>query len=180
MWTVLLSLAAAADCTPALSGTTSSGPTIYVDKSERSLGYYVGGKLAQTASGPACFPISLGFDPVGTKVQRGDGKTPEGTYHITHRNPASRFHLSLGLSYPGPADARAGYAAGRIDAATRDRILATTTGVPPQDTALGGEIFIHGGGTGSDWTLGCIALADEHIDWLFAAAGPGTVVVIAP
>lgn len=178
MWTLLLSLAAAADCAATIPG--AGAATISVDKSDRTLGYYVDGKLAQTPTGPACFPISLGFDPVGTKVVRGDGKTPEGTYRVTHRNPASRFHLSLGLSYPGPADARAGYAAGRIDAATRDRILATTTGVPPQDTALGGEIFIHGGGTGSDWTLGCIALADEHIDWLFAAAGPGTVVIIAP
>jgi WD40 repeat protein len=64
--------------------------------------------------------------------------------------------------------------------ASRTEGVAATTGIPPQDTALGGEIFIHGGGTGSDWTLGCIALADARIDWLFAAAGPGTVVVIAP
>ena len=28
------------------------------------------------------FKISLGFEPIGTKIKRGDGKTPEGLYYI--------------------------------------------------------------------------------------------------
>ncbi len=34
---------------------------------------------------------------------------------------------------------------------------------PPWNTALGGEIGIHGGGNTHDWTQGCIALSDEDI-----------------
>lgn len=46
-------------------------------------------------------------------------------------------------------------------------------GKPPQNTELGGDIFIHGGGTGKllglirDWTLGCIALENDEIKEMF-------------
>lgn len=50
------------------------------------------------------YDISLGFAPEGHKQFEGDGKTPEGTYYITHKNPKSAFHLSLGVSYPNEAD----------------------------------------------------------------------------
>ncbi len=51
---------------------------------------------------------------------------------------------------------------------------------PPWDTALGGEIFIHGQGSGSDWTLGCIALDNPDVEELFAAVEVGTPVSIVP
>ena len=35
---------------------------------------------------------------------------------------------------------------------------------PPWNTKLGGEVFVHGRGSKSDWTLGCIALDDSDID----------------
>ena len=31
------------------------------------------------------FSISLGFEPVGKKTKRGDGKTPEGLYYIDNK-----------------------------------------------------------------------------------------------
>jgi L,D-peptidoglycan transpeptidase YkuD (ErfK/YbiS/YcfS/YnhG family) len=34
---------------------------------------------------------------------------------------------------------------------------------PPQNTKLGGDIYIHGNGAGSDWTWGCVALENEDI-----------------
>jgi hypothetical protein len=42
----------------------------------------------------------------------------------------------------------------------RDEIIAAIDAkkMPPQKTKLGGEIYIHGGGTDSDWTWGCVAL----------------------
>ena len=46
------------------------------------------------------YDIELGFSPVGDKRYEGDGKTPEGYYRINRRNPNSKFHLSLGISYP--------------------------------------------------------------------------------
>jgi len=51
-------------------------------------------------------------------------------------------------------------------------------GMPPQKTALGGEIYIHGGGTANDWTDGCIALNDDEMTELFEAVPVGTKVAI--
>ena len=48
--------------------------------------------------------IRLGFNPKGHKRKEGDGKTPEGSYWITHKNPNSAFHKSLGISYPNKQD----------------------------------------------------------------------------
>lgn len=115
------------------------------------------------------YRIALGSNPSGPKSRDGDGATPEGEYYITHRNPASRYYLSLGISYPNQSDARRGYAAGLITARELADIEATSERFekPPQGTALGGEIFIHGGGTAGDWTAGCIALENGDITELF-------------
>ena len=51
---------------------------------------------------------------------------------------------------------------------------------PPWGTALGGEICIHGGGSGSDWTAGCIALNAEDIAQVFALCHHGNRVTILP
>jgi Uncharacterized protein conserved in bacteria len=52
--------------------------------------------------------------------------------------------------------------------------------MPPQKTALGGEIYIHGSGSASDWTRGCIALEDEEMKELFDAVPVGAPVEIKP
>ena len=67
--------------------------------------------------------VGLGFAPEGHKQVEGDGKTPEGTYVINRHNPNSRYHLSIGISYPNNSDRRA----------------ARDMGKSP-----GGDIFIHG------------------------------------
>ncbi|MGI8566231.1 MAG: L,D-transpeptidase family protein, partial [Pyrinomonadaceae bacterium] len=51
---------------------------------------------------------------------------------------------------------------------------------PPQNTALGGLIYIHGHGSASDWTLGCVALENDDMKELFEAAPKGMKVVIEP
>ncbi|MGH9842359.1 MAG: L,D-transpeptidase family protein, partial [Blastocatellia bacterium] len=54
------------------------------------------------------------------------------------------------------------------------------------NTRLGGDIFIHGGGTGKlfgmirDWTLGCVALENEEIKELFDTVPVKTPVRIVP
>src|SRR3990172_1994890 len=58
---------------------------ILVEKGERKLTLFRDGEVLKE------YRISLGFQPVGKKTKRGDGKTPEGTYNIDTRNPASRF-----------------------------------------------------------------------------------------
>jgi len=146
---------------------------ILVKKGERKLYLYVweDGKerLAKT------YHISLGNNPTGSKRRQGDGATPEGDYYITHKNARSKFFLSLGVSYPNIADADKGLKEGLITKAEHQTIVGAIRAEtkPPQNTRLGGDIFIHGGGTGKlfgsvqDWTLGCVALENEEIKELF-------------
>jgi murein L,D-transpeptidase YafK len=150
---------------------------IILHKKERALGLYLDGELART------FPVSLGRSPDGTKEREGDGRTPEGTYYICTRNSRSRFHLFLGLSYPNPEDASRGSEAGLISQDQRRAIegAAAARAAPPWDTALGGEIGIHGGGAGIiDWTLGCIALDDPAVEVLWEHLRIGDPVLIMP
>jgi len=109
------------------------------------------------------YDIGLGFASAGHKEVEGDGKTPEGTYFITHRNPDSDYYLSLGISYPNDAD----------------RVAAEAMGQPP-----GGDIFIHGGPNNPiqsrDWTLGCISVTNKEMAMIYAMVDPGTPIQILP
>jgi murein L,D-transpeptidase YafK len=159
---------------------------ILVKKGERKLYLYVlqNGKerLAKT------YQIALGNNPTGTKRRQGDGATPEGDYYITHKNGRSRFYLSLGVSYPNIVDADKGLKEGLITKAQHQAIVsAIRAGTkPPQNTRLGGDIFIHGGGNGKsfgsvqDWTLGCVALENDEIKELFEMLPVKTPVKIVP
>ncbi|MEX0810293.1 MAG: L,D-transpeptidase family protein [Dongiaceae bacterium] len=104
---------------------------VHVDKRERRL------DLLRDGAVIVSFDIALGFEPEGHKTEEGDGRTPEGMYVLDWRNPESRFHLSLHVSYPNE----------------EDRAQADARGVSP-----GGDIFIHGTPgwalLGGDWTLG--------------------------
>ncbi len=112
----------------------------------------------------AAYHVDLGFAPHGAKKAEGDGKTPEGTYFIDRRNPESRYHLSLGISYPN----------------AQDIAQARLRGEEP-----GGDIFIHGssgrlGPRGTDWTYGCIAVTDDEIEEIYAMVRDGTQIDIHP
>jgi uncharacterized protein YijF (DUF1287 family) len=127
------------------------------------------------------YRIALGSqNPIGQKVKRGDGATPEGRFYIAELDgapEAGRYGArSMRLSYPSVEHARQGLRDGLIDKATYLNIVrAVRAGeVPPQRTALGGSIRIHGGGSARDWTLGCIALDDADAITLFAEIQKGT------
>ena len=110
------------------------------------------------------YRVALGFDPVGRKEREGDGRTPEGHYTVDGRNPKSKYHLALHLSYPGPADVE----------------HAQSSGLDP-----GGDIMIHGVKAGvahpeSDWTHGCIAVTDAEMDEIWELVADGTAVEINP
>jgi murein L,D-transpeptidase YafK len=149
---------------------------IIVSKSERILEIHDGGRLLKSYS------IVLGSCPLGTKEREGDGRTPEGVYFVRVKNEESKFHLSLGLNYPSAEDAARGVGSGLIGREVEAEIAAAETAgkLPPQKTPLGGEIYIHGGGTAGDWTQGCIAMADGDVEDLFSRVEPGTRVVIRP
>ena len=130
--------------------------------------------------------VSLGFGAdAGPKRREGDGRTPEGTYFVCTKNAASRFHLSLGISYPNAQDAREAFARGEIDEATRERLVrAAKDGLRPDwQTPLGGFIMLHGEhpeGRAGDWTAGCVALDNANMEVLFSLARLGDSVEIYP
>lgn len=130
---------------------------IQVHKADRKLYLFHGSKVLKT------YDIGLGFAPQGHKQFEGDGKTPEGLYYISHKNPDSNYHLSLGVSYPNDADRAFAEAA---------------------DQSPGGDIFIHGGPRGpvsaQDWTLGCVAVTDREIEVIYSMVKPGTPIYILP
>ena len=107
--------------------------------------------------------IRLGFNPKGHKRKEGDGKTPEGNYWITHKNPNSAFHKSLGISYPNKEDKK----------------YAEKNGFSP-----GKDIFIHGGPRNFlkhfffDWTEGCIAVTDSEIEEIYNLVNKNTPIFI--
>ena len=109
-----------------------------------------------------CYRIALGREPAGHKAREGDGRTPEGRYTIDSRNPNSKYHLALHISYPNLADVE----------------RAKALGYDP-----GRDIMIHGVKAGvthpeSDWTEGCIAVTDAEMDEIWALVADGTPVEI--
>ncbi|HEV7682830.1 MAG TPA: L,D-transpeptidase [Pyrinomonadaceae bacterium] len=151
-------------------------PRIVVYKSKRKLELYADGRLVRT------YKIGLGTNPVPDKVRQGDRATPEGDFYVFTKNDKSAYYLSLGISYPNIEDAERGLRDGLISRAQRDAILNAIKkkATPPQRTALGGDIYIHGNGSSSDWTWGCVALENEDVKELFAAVPVGTSVTIKP
>ena len=141
------------------SGGKPEVTSIVIDKSARNMDLYNGDRRLRR------FKIDLGFQPEGHKTTQGDGRTPEGTYFIDRKNPASQFYLSLGISYPN----------------SEDRRLADERGVDP-----GGDIFIHGQPSDSrqvktgDWTAGCIAVSNREMSTIYALVEIGTPVHIRP
>lgn len=155
---------------------TVDSPKIVIKKSVRMLELWDGDRLYGS------YPIGLGWEPAGHKRAEGDGRTPEGTYYVCLRNGNSCFYLSLGISYPNKEDAQAALDAGTIDEGIYKKIADAINkrARPPWNTALGGEIMIHGGGAGSDWTAGCIAVDNDVMDILWKHCPNRTPIVIQP
>lgn len=149
-------------------------PFVVVSKSQRKLELFDGEKLIKT------YKVALGFAPVGDKEKQGDGKTPEGEFYVFTKNDKSKFYLSLGISYPNNEDATRGLEANLITKTEHDQIVRAIKNkkMPLQNTKLGGEIYLHGGGASGDWTWGCIALKNEEIKELFETLRVGTRVKI--
>ena len=129
---------------------------IIVDKSDRTMHVFSEEILLKTYS------IAIGKNTRGKKEYKGDQKTPEGHYTIFNKNPYSRYHKNLGISYP------------------HAKKLGKNTG---------GDIKIHG--TGSElgpfdifhtwfYTDGCIRVTNDEMDELYEAVKIGTKIEIKP
>jgi murein L,D-transpeptidase YafK len=151
-------------------------PRIEVFKSKRELQIYYGDQRIKT------YRIALGSNPIPRKLREGDRATPEGSYFIAYKNPQSKFHRSLAISYPNAEDAKRGLKSGLISRTEYKAILQATANqeTPPWTTKLGGEVFVHGNGSFSDWTWGCIALNDSDIEELYHLVPAKTLITIYP
>lgn len=125
--------------------------------------------------------VATGQNPAD-KRREGDRATPEGSFYICYINPNSRYLRFLGISYPNVEDAERGLRDGLIDRAQYERIVQAiaTRQCPPWDTALGGEIGLHGPSPHGNATLGCVAMAPEHIERLYGLLTLGDEVIIEP
>lgn len=126
--------------------------------------------------------VALGKAPIGHKMREGDGKTPEGAYFVCLRREKGKYGFSLGISYPSLTDAKNAVSEGRLDEALLHLFeeAERETKRPPWGTSLGGEIYIHAGGSDRDWTAGCIALDEGDMEKLFAMIDHGDRVEIIP
>jgi murein L,D-transpeptidase YafK len=136
---------------------------IEVFKGKRTLELWNGSQMLKR------YTISLGHNPLGPKTQEGDSRTPEGSYRIDYRNPKSRFHLALHITYPDSLAV----------------LRAQTLHILP-----GGMIMVHGlrnglGWIGKlhrlvDWTDGCMAVTNPEIEEIYRAIPDGAVINIHP
>ena len=126
-------------------------------------------------------PVVLGKNP-GDKQREGDMSTPEGEFYICYKNPDSKYHRFLGLSYPNVEDAERGLREGLIARAEHNAICEAMAErrCPPWKTALGGEVGLHGPCPNKTWTHGCIAMSAEQIEVLYQWLKLGDTVTICP
>lgn len=160
---LLAALAAAPGPAAAVRAVEPEPPVsrVKVVKSERRL--YLLGERGVLRS----YPVALGTRPVGPKEHEGDRRTPEGAYVLDWKKADSAYYRAIHVSYPSAAD--------------RERARARAL-------RPGGAIMIHGQPNGwrgpapraGDWTFGCIALANEHMDELWRRVAPGTPIEILP
>ena len=155
-----------------------------INKSTRELNVLSGTNVIRS------FHISIGRAEHGAKRSRGDNRTPVGSYQVVDFNNDSKFSFFMLLNYPNTVDAWHGYRNELISASEFQEIVRAikVDEAPPQNTALGGSIGIHGVGeeTGEtldihakfNWTEGCIALTNEEIVELRKYVSQGTKVVI--
>ncbi len=136
---------------------------IVVIKKERKMYLYKGNKVKSV------FPVSLGKNPIGHKVKRGDNRTPEGQFWIHRKLCSQKYYRSLCISYPRP----------------QDKARASARGVNP-----GGDITIHAQPTWNadgkgdnytlsrNWTQGCVAVTNSAMNQLWYAVREGVPVTI--
>jgi murein L,D-transpeptidase YafK len=118
----------------AKSTTTERADHIVIEKSARTLTLMHGAKVLRN------YKVALSREPVGAKQREGDHRVPEGEYVVDSKNPHSRFHLALHISYPNAAD----------------REKARKLGVRP-----GGNIEIHGLDSKYSW----VGSLQRQLDW---------------
>jgi murein L,D-transpeptidase YafK len=131
--------------------------------------------------------IAIGSSGPSLAKKRGDGTTPLGEFTITEIRRSERFKLFMAINYPNLEHTERAFQDHRIDTKEyRALRYDLDRGRPPlQSTSLGGQLGIHGVGTGDmkvhetvNWTEGCIALTNEQLLELAKWVVVGTRVVV--
>lgn len=176
-------LLALALCAPALS-VASEADEIWVQIDTQALDLKVmrGDQVVQEFE-----DIAIGRFGTTRDKRRLDRKTPLGEYRISLIKNNSGFYRFFGFDYPRLDQAERALQRGDLSVdeymAIRHAVRGRRT--PPQNTALGGHLGIHGIGAGDpqvhedyNWTNGCVALTNAQIDALTRWVRLGTRVVI--
>lgn len=155
---------------------------LLIDDKEASLSVFRGNTLVERIA-----PISLGRAGAKTQRVRGDNVTPLGEFRVNRFNYQSQWHIFIGIDYPTPPHARMALEKGIYSQEDYEAYFDyyRRHGYPPQTTALGGAIGIHGIGGGDPdihgsyhWTQGCVAVTNEEIERVAGLVSVGTRVVI--
>lgn len=167
-----------------LSVKASENIELLISRSKHTLSVKQGDDTLST------FKVAFGSGGKKAKLKEGDHTTPKGAYLINRISDSENFHLFMLLNYPNMTDAKRALKDNLISRTQyRAILLAHLEGrLPPQNTALGGAIGIHGIGVETkekleihqfaDWTKGCIAMRNDEVEVLRRYISPGTKVII--
>ena len=131
--------------------------------------------------------LAIGRGGAGFKNRVGDDITPIGTYRIGWINNKSPFHRFYGFNYPSIENANEALLSGLLSKKAQTSIVNAhkKNKLPPQNTAIGGRIGIHGLGNADEfihktmnWTHGCIAISNEQVDQLEPWISKGMLVKV--
>lgn len=113
--------------------------------------------------------ISLGDNPVGTKLKQGDKKTPEGTYSIVDIRGDKKYYKEILISYPNAEDRQ------------RSKDLGFN---PGSGITFHAQVPWNWNGSGddhtlaNDWTEGCMAMTNHGMDTVLGMIDKNTIVEI--
>lgn len=158
--------------------------SIIVDRKKFTLELYEGNVLIKS------YRASFGRNLSDKKKLANDGATPVGEYKICEIFPQYKYYKFIKINYPNLDDAAEALRKGIISQREFNKLKFEFYygDCTSDDTALGGNIGIHGIGRLNfffknlpfvfNWTDGSIALSNENIDELLSVVKVGTKIVI--
>lgn len=113
--------------------------------------------------------VSLGENPIGTKLKMGDKKTPEGVYRIRDIRPDKKYYKEILISYPNEEDKQRSKALGFNPGGG----ITFHAQVPWNWDGKGDDYTLS-----NDWTIGCIAMTNHGMDTVLSMIDKNTIVEI--
>ena len=130
--------------------------SVLIDKSDYVLSFINADTVVKE------FPVVLGYNPVGDKLEQGDYKTPEGTFGVRSKYGHKSWKYFIWIDYPNE-ESWSKFNKRKAD------------GTIGKNAKIGGEVGIHGTPEGMDnmikegtnWTFGCISLTRAHVSEIY-------------